>query len=158
MKKTIFIGLFLLNFAQIFAQNKSDSIEIKKALETTFKQNGKNLTPRKLLNITQTNTEAYKEMKIAKNNYNIESVFGSVGGFMVGWVLGGAVVGGEPNWTLAGIGAGLIIVSIPFSTAYSKHAINAVRIYNNGLKLTGMNNMDFKVGLTCNGIGIKMTF
>lgn len=141
-----------------YGQNKSDSIEIKKALGTIFRQNGKNLTPRQLLDITQSNTEAYKEMKIAKSNYDIGLVFGFAGGFLVGWPLGTAIAGGEPNWTLAGIGAGLILVSIPFSTAYTKHAKNAVNLYNNGLKSTGLNNVDFKIGLTYNGIGVKVIF
>lgn len=141
-----------------YGQNKSDSIEIKKTLGTVFRQNGKNLTPRQLLDITQSNTEAYREMKIAKTNYDVGYVFGFAGGFLVGWPLGAAIVGGEPNWTLAAIGAGLIVVSIPFSTAYTKHARNAVNLYNNGLKSTGLNKIDFKIGLTYNGIGVIVTF
>ena len=97
-------------------------------------------------------------MKIAKSNYDIGTVFGFAGGFLVGWPLGTALGGGEPNWTLAGIGAGLIVVSIPFSTSYTKHAKKAVGIYNTGLSQTGLRKIDFNLGLTCNGIGIKMTF
>jgi hypothetical protein len=141
-----------------YGQNKSDSIEIKKTLGTVFRQNGKNLTPSQLLNITQSNTEAYKEMKIAKSNYDVGFVFGFTGGFLVGWTAGTAIAGGKPNWTLAGIGAGLIVVSIPFSTAYTKHAKNAVKLYNNGLKSTGLSNVDLKIGLTSNGIGVKVVF
>jgi hypothetical protein len=158
MKRIIIILIFLMTVFNSYGQNKSDSIEIKKALGTIFRQNGKNLTPRQLLDITQSNTEAYKEMKIAKSNYDVGSVFGFAGGFLVGWPLGTAIAGGEPNWTLAGIGAGLIVVSIPFSTAYTKHAKNAVNLYNNGLKSTGLNNVDFKIGLTYNGIGVKVIF
>ena len=57
-----------------------------------------------------------------------------------------------------GIGTGLIVVSIPFSTSYTKHAKKAVGIYNNGLAQTGLRKIDFNLALTCNGIGIKMTF
>lgn len=141
-----------------YGQHASDTIEIKKSLGTVFRQNGKNLNTRQLLNITQSNTEAYKEMKIAKSNYDIGTAFGFAGGFLVGWPLGTAIAGGEPNWTLAGIGAGLIAVSIPFTAAYTKRAKNAVHLYNNGIKSTGMNNVDLKIGLTYNGIGIKLTF
>jgi hypothetical protein len=158
MKWIIIILIFLMTVFNSYGQNKLDSIEIKKALGTVFRQNGKNLTPRQLLDITQSNTEAYKEMEIAKSNYDVGSVFGFAGGFLVGWTLGTAIAGGEPNWTLAGIGAGLIVVSIPFSTAYTKHAKNAVNLYNNGLKSTGLNNVDFKIGLTYNGIGVKVIF
>jgi hypothetical protein len=97
-------------------------------------------------------------MKIAKSNYDVGFVFGFSGGCLVGWPVGTAVAGGKPNWTLAGIGAGFIVVSIPFSSAYTKHAKNAVKIYNNGLKQTGFNNIDLNIGLTCNGIGVKVIF
>ena len=157
MKRILFIGLLLLTVKTTFGQIKNDSIEIKKSLGTVFRQNGKNLTPRQLLIITESNTEAYKEMKIAKSNFDASFVFGYAGGFLVGWPVGTAVAGGEPNWALAGIGAGLIAVSIPFSVAYTKHAKNAVRIYN-GSRPTAFHNLDFKVGLTSNGIGIKMRF
>jgi hypothetical protein len=158
MKRIILIWIFLMTIFSSYGQSKSDSIEIKKTLGTVFRQNGKNLTPRQLLDITQSNTEAYKEMKIAKSNYDVGSVFGFAGGFLIGWPLGTAIAGGQPNWALAGIGAGLIVVSIPFSTAYTKHAKNAVKLYNNGLKSTGFDNVDLTIGLTCNGIGVKVIF
>jgi len=50
------------------------------------------------------------------------------------------------------------IISIPFSIAYSKHAKNAVKIYNNGLLKTESRKIDFDFGFTCDGIGIRMTF
>jgi hypothetical protein len=158
MKKLFFIGIFLLTVFTVCGQIKSDTIEIKKSFGTVFRQNGKNLTPKQLMAITSSNPEAYKEMKIAKSNYDFGSVIGFAGGFMVGWPVGTALAGGDANWTLAGIGAGLICISIPFSTAYTKHTKNAVEIYNNQLRQTGFNQVDFKVGLTCNGIGIKVNF
>ena len=159
MKKIIIIGLFLLSISQIFAQNQSDSIEIKKTFfGTTFKQNGKNLMPRQLMNITQSNTEAYKEMKVARTNYGVAMVFGCAGGAFIGWPIGGAIAGKKMDWTLFGIGVGLAVVSIPFSIAYTKHTKTAVKIYNNGLKQTGMNSLDFKLGLTPDGVGITMGF
>jgi hypothetical protein len=157
MKRTIITLLLLLSFSQLFAQFKSDTIEIKKPNGAIFRQNGKNLTPWQLLNIMQPNAEAFKEMKIAKSNNDVGSVFGFAGGFMVGYTLGTALGGGKPNWAFAGIGAGLIGIAIPFSSGYSKHARNAVRIYNNG-KLTAMNRVDFKMELTYNGLGVKMNF
>jgi len=159
MKRIILIWIFLITAFGSFGQSKPDSIEIKKTfLGTVFRQNDKNLTPKQLLDITQSNSEAFKEMKIAKSNYDVGYVFGLAGGFLVGWPIGTAIAGGEPNWTLAGIGAGLIVISIPFSTAYNKHAKNAVNFYNNAWKLTGSNNVDFKIGLTYNGIGVRVTF
>ena len=160
MKKNtlILVGILILCVSQIFAQSQTDSIQIKKSLGTIFIQNGKKLTPKQLLEITKVNQEAYKEMKVAKSNHDIGSVFGFAGGFLVGWPLGTAIAGGEPNWALAGIGAGLIVMSIPFSSSYAKHAKNAVGIYNNGLNQTGLRKVNFDLGLTCYGIGVKMRF
>jgi len=52
MKRIIYIGLFLMTtMSSAFAQNKADSIGIKKTRGTVFWQNGKNLSPRQLLDI-----------------------------------------------------------------------------------------------------------
>ena len=158
MKNIFTLGLLLLMTNCLYGQNISDTIETKNALGVIFLQNGKKLTPRSLLEISSSNAESYQEMKIAKSNYDVGTVFGFAGGFMVGWPLGTAIGGGEPNWTLAAVGVGLIVISIPFSTAYSRHARKAVEIYNNGLKQSGLNAVEFRLGLTCNGIGLKINF
>lgn len=158
MKKLFFISVLLLSFTHGFSQNQSDTIEVRNNLGAVFIQNGKQLSPRSLLYVTKINEEAYDEMKIAKRNFDVGSIFGYSGGFLFGWQLGTAVGGGKPNWTLAGIGAGLILVSIPFSNAYSKHAKNAVKIFNRGLKNISSNKIDANIGLTFNGIAIKVTF
>jgi hypothetical protein len=158
MRKTFIWGLLILSAFRLFGQNASDSIEVRHALGIIFLQNGKKLAPRNLLEITKSNMESYSEMKTAKTNYDAGYVFGSVGGFLAGWPLGTAIGGGKPNWALAAVGAGLIIVSIPFSTAYSKHAKNAVGLYNNGLKQTGHTAVKWKMGLTSSGAGIRLIF
>lgn len=123
-----------------------------------FLQNGKVLKPRQLLDLTESNPEAFKEMKVAKSNFDVGYVFSFAGGALVGWTLGTALGGGDPNWAVAGVGAGLIGVSIPFSSAYSKHAKNAIRIYNDGLNHTGMNKVDFKFGIAGNGLALRLAF
>jgi len=141
------------------AQNPADSISVRKTgLGTVFQQNGRNLNGRDLVEITKSNPDAYKEMKIAKGNLDAGNVFGFAGGYMVGWPIGTAIAGGEPNWALAAIGAGLIIISIPLSTGYTKHAKNAVSIYNSGLKQSRIDKVKSYLGFTSNGFGIVMKF
>ncbi|MGV3641105.1 MAG: hypothetical protein ACO1NZ_11335 [Adhaeribacter sp.] len=158
MKNLVAIGIFLLMYLPLFAQNSSDSIVVKKAMGVVFLQNGKTLKPRQLLDITQSNPEAFQEMKKAKSNFDVGYVFSLAGGTLVGWTLGTALGGGEPNWAVAGVGAGLIGVSIPFSAAYSKHAKNAVRTYNGALHHTGMNKVDLRFGLAGSGPGLRLVF
>lgn len=158
MKRTVFIGIFLLSAYSVIGQISRDTIEIKKTLGTVFRQNNKNLTPGRLLDITRSNPEAYKEMKIAKNNYDVGFAIGFAGGALIGWPIGTAIAGGDPEWILAGIGAGLIVISIPFSLAYTKHAKKAVKFYNSALKNVGLHNIDLNFGLTYNGFAVRMTF
>ena len=158
MKRLFWVVILILGISQLQAQNQSDSISVKKAFGTIFKQNGKVLTPGKLMSIVQSNPSAFEEMKVAKSNYGVGSVIGFAGGFMVGYPIGTALAGGKADWALAGIGAGLIVASIPFSSAYVSHAKKAVKMYNAGLKQTGMDHVSYQLGLAANGIGLKIWF
>jgi hypothetical protein len=129
-----------------------------KGFSTFFTRNYQLLTTRDLMEITKPNAAAYKEMRIARSHKNFASLMQFSGGFLVGIPLGSALSGGEPNWPIAAIGAGVIIVSIPFSVAYTKRATKAVRIYNEGLKSTGQNSLDFNIGFTQNGLGLQLRF
>jgi len=153
----ILICLFLILSNSVHAQ-KQEPIKIEKRWGTVFTQNGKILKPRHLLEITSSNPEAYTLIKKAKSNYDAGMVFGAIGGFMVGFPCGTALAGGDPEWALAGIGAGLIAVSIPFTTAYIKHTKNAVSIYNDGLTPVKEDVASINFGLTTNGIGLQLTF
>lgn len=157
MKRLISLAFLLCCLSPLFAQNQHDSIEVKKSFGTVFKQNGRILTVNQLVKLVESNPDARKEMKIAKSNYTVNTIFGSLGGAMVGYPLGTAIAGGDPEWVLAGIGAGLFAVSIPFAIAYVKHAKNAVNIHNRDVKTTGMK-IDYRLGLTSNGIALKLTF
>lgn len=155
---------YLLVIATLFftidslAQNLNDSIEIRKPLGTVYYQHGKRITHRQIVEITKKNEAAYDEMKIARNYYTFGNIFGAAGGFFVGWPLGSALAGGEPDWSLAAIGAGLIMVSIPFSISYSKHTKKAVTIYNKGLSQSTSYNFKLNPNFSANSFGIIMTF
>ena len=97
-------------------------------------------------------------MKIAKSKYDTGTIFGFAGGFLIGWPIGTAVTGGDPEWVLVGVGAGLILVSIPFSISYNKHAKSAVIRYNSIQSPEESNEVDLKFGFTNNGIRIRMIF
>ncbi len=159
MNKQILIMLcaFLLMGTSAIAQSQ-DSISVEKRWGTVFTQNGKVLKPRQLLEITQLNPEAHQLMLQAKKNYDVGVVIGAIGGFMVGYPCGSAIAGGDPEWALAGVGAGLIALSIPFSTAYVKHTKKAVAIYNGSLVTEKKDVAMVNFGMTSNGIGLKVTF
>ena len=142
----------------VFGQTQTDPVEIRKNFGTSFLQNGKRMRPVQLLEIVAVNTEAYEEMKKAKANYNTANLFGLIGGGFIGYPLGTAAVGGEPNMNLALVGLGFVAISIPFSSAYVKRATKAVNMYNNGLNMSGNSGVDMRFGLTGRGIGMIITF
>jgi hypothetical protein len=140
------------------AQTLSDSITIKGHL---FYQGGKKLKMNQLVNTLQSNEEAFQQIKIAQSSYNTAAVFSFAGGFLIGWTIG-SVLGGsgeEPNLVLAGIGGGLMAISLPFQHKFKNEAKQAINIYNNGLQTTSFKDKrELKFLLTGNGVGLAFHF
>ncbi|WP_247235057.1 hypothetical protein [Telluribacter sp. SYSU D00476] len=151
-------SLILFHSGSGFAQIQKDSIEVRKKGGTKFLLNGNPLTPKQLLQLTSNNPAAYQHMKRARSNQGVASVIAYAGGFLVGWQLGSMIGAGTPNWTMAGVGAGLIGVSIPFSSAYTKHAKEAVALYNSNLYAATPPKVDFRMGLSLNQVSLKLSF
>ena len=89
------------------------------------------LSPKQVLNIIKTNPVAYNEFKRAKVNYNVAGVLGFTGGVLIGFPIGTAIAGGDPEWALAAGGAALILASIPFNRAFKGRAFGALELFNN---------------------------
>jgi len=120
-----------------------------------FSQNGKYLKPKEILALMESNPEAFNAFKKAKSNLDMASVLGFAGGFMVGWPLGAAVAGGEPQWGLAAAGGALVVLSIPFSTGFKKHATKAVDIYNGNNPMARA--YPARVTISTFGVGARIT-
>lgn len=89
------------------------------------------LGPKQVLEILKDNPVAFEEFKRAKVNYNVAGVLGFTGALLVGFPIGTAIAGGDPEWGLAAGGVGLLLASIPFNRAYKGRAFGAIEIYNN---------------------------
>lgn len=162
MMKSISIILILLivGFSNVFGQSCAESITMKKTFGGyQFYQGNKRLTLSQLVKVMKPNDQAFKEIKSAQSTNTTATILGFAGGFMVGWPLGTALAGGEPNWVLAGIGAGLIIVSIPITQKFNKQAKTAVDTFNGGLKYGSFwDKTDCRLTVTQNGIGFTLSF
>jgi hypothetical protein len=129
-RSTFFLTLFVIIGQLSFAQE----INIYKTFGGyRFERDSVSISPKMVLEIMEVNPQAYAEFKRAKSNYATAGVLGAVGGFMIGFPIGTAVVGGDPEWGLAAGGLGLILVSIPFTSAFRNHALNALDTYNSSL-------------------------
>jgi hypothetical protein len=155
MRKLLLILLLIGSFLPSMAQSFTEPIEIKGNKQTIFYQYGTKLSPRQIIYIVQENPEATLYMKRAKSNSDAATFFSFTGGMLIGWPVGTMLAGAKPNWTIAGIGMGIFMVSLPFNTAFQKHARNAVETYNEGLEPFVKNPVNYKLSVNGNGIGIK---
>jgi hypothetical protein len=158
MRNILFTFLLTLIVSGLSAQQPG-AIEIRRSFwGTTYRQNDQKLSAAGLMEKLRENPAAFSEMKKARTNQTFSAIFSGVGGFMVGWPLGTAAGGGDANWTLAGIGAGLIVAAIPFEIAFNKRARNAINTYNSGLGKSSWRKPALNLGFTRHGMGMKLSF
>jgi len=162
MKGFVFIFILILSFNQdSFAQTNQEEIQIHKSFGGyKFTQNGRELKSKQLTLIMKTDEAAYQEYTSAGLNNLIAGVLSITGGIMVGWQAGAAIVSGDINWTVVGIGAGLVAVSIPFSIKGKKKLYSAISTYNQNLSQTSSNTFkpQLELGFNNNGIGLILIF
>jgi hypothetical protein len=161
MKKiAITMALLIAGMTSTFAQVDSDSISMKKVFGGyQFYQGEQRLNMRQLVNTMKPDPLAYDQIRSAKSSYNLAMVFSYAGGFMIGWPLGTAIAGGDPEWVLAGIGAGLIAITIPISRSFNKKAQKAVDTFNEGLAaMSFWKRSELSVSTTGNGVGLVLRF
>jgi hypothetical protein len=161
MKNAILFFFVLSLFPLVSeAQASSDSIQLKKVFGGyQFFQNNKRITVSNMVSIMEPNEKAYKQIKEAQSTNVIATIIGGVGGFMLGWQLGTAIAGGDPNWAMAGVGGGLIVVSIPISQKFNRQVKGAVDTYNGGFRGSSMLEYpELNFGTTSTGIGLTFNF
>ncbi|MGE4290056.1 MAG: hypothetical protein AB7E36_15330 [Salinivirgaceae bacterium] len=142
------------------AQNVNEAIVMKRVLGGyQFYQGANRLTMNQLVNAMKPNEQAYLQIKSAKSTYTLAAIVGATGGFLVGWPLGTALGGGEPVWVMAGVGVGLIGVSVPLTRSFNRKAEQAIDTFNNGLQSSSFwDNTELKLAMTGNGIGLVFRF
>ncbi|WP_111310072.1 hypothetical protein [Confluentibacter sediminis] len=105
----------------------SPTNEVKKVFGGyKYSQNGENLRMGELVKIMEPNPQAFELIKKAQSNNTITYILVITSGGLIGWQTGTNSAGGDANWTLAGIGAGLIAIGIPISLSVDKKKKQAV--------------------------------
>lgn len=156
----LLLVLFFVNLSISLGQQTKEPILMEKVFGGyQFTQGGKRLNFSQLSEIMKPNEVAFQEIKAAQSNNTLAAVFGGAGGFLIGYPVGTALGGGEPNWTMAAIGAGLVVIAIPIGQKANKQAKNAVENCNSSLNSSSFKmKTDFKLAFTGNGIGLTLKF
>jgi len=161
MKQITIITFFLaMSFSCAYGQAVTDSITAKKVFGGYEYYRGfRRLNVYQLAKAMKPNELAYEQIKKAQTSYAAALVFSYAGGFMIGYPVGTAIAGGEPNWALAGIGAGLIVVAIPLNRSFDKKARQAIDTFNEGLESDSFwDRSELKLSMTENGLGLILSF
>lgn len=112
----------------------SDSIDvIINFYGTRYYHHDKQLKQWQLRDVLRSNEQAYMHFNASKSPRAWATILSSAGGFLVGWPIGTAIAGGNPNWALAGVGAGLVAVSVPLNMVANRKLKKAVYAYNSAL-------------------------
>jgi hypothetical protein len=156
MKSLLMVVLCMIFFSQLSAQNNGDLILGKGG---KIFQGGTVLKPKEVLRLMEPNPQAYATFERAKANYTASLILGTAGGALVGWPLGTALGGGDPQWGLAAGGAALILIALPLDAAFKKNARIAIDLYNTD---KGKTARQFKpqmhFGMQRTGVGMSLRF
>ena len=150
----LFLGVAVVSKAQ----TPSDSIFIhKNFFRYNFYQTDTKLNFNQLPYIMEADLEAHQLIKKASSNNTISAIISGTGGFLIGWQLASALVGGEPNWIIAGVGGGLIVISIPINSKSYRQSLQAVGMYNTRLVAKSSKPKLF-LCTTNHGAGLRIVF
>ncbi len=156
----IFLALLMiLGAISAHAQTGSDSVYVAKSFwGNRFYHQGERLNINQLAPLLHENSEADILATKAKNKSVLSSILGGAGGFLIGLQLANAIIGGEPNWTVAAVGGGLVVVSIPIFSRSNQLSNQAVDIYNAQLVAKRSAKPQLIFGMSRYGPGVKLHF
>jgi len=143
---------------QASAQNMDEIVVIRKSFGHAYFLSGRQLSKNELLYVLDSHPEAKNELRIGYRNKLPASILSYAGGFLIGYPIGSQIAGGEPNWKMGGVGAGLLALSIPFTVAINKRELQAISLYNAGLHQTLKPRYDLLLGYASNGVSLKVIF
>lgn len=150
--------LFAGMLHQVCAQSLDEIIVQKRGLTFAYYHNGRQLRNNELLYLLDDNPEAKKELKKAHRNMMPARVLSYTGGLILAYPISAHIAGGTPSWTMAGIGAGLLFLSLPFTGAVMKREHQAIYVYNGGLQYAAKPRVNMEFGYEQKGATLKISF
>lgn len=151
----------LLTFSPSHAQRVPPNVKAEKAfIGYRFFSDGQKINRTKAVSLLRSDKEAYAHVQKARANKVFSDIFGISGGFMVGYTLGAALANAEPDGVIAGVGAGLSLLSLPFELRYNKKVAEAVNMHNEATLEAGQTArpMELYFGPTGSGVGFTLAF
>lgn len=143
---------------QTYAQGLDEVVVQKKGLGFAYYHGGREISKNELLYVLKNDPEAQRMIKKSNRNIFPGKVLRYAGAATLGLAVGTYLTGGAPSWTAAGIGAGLVFISLPFTGAVLKHEQEAIYVYNGGVQYASKPKVDMTLGYEQYGATLKINF
>jgi hypothetical protein len=130
VKRIILLLLIISIAACINAQDRTEIKIYKTFGGARFEMDTLVLSPKQVLQVLKIEPLAYEKFKRAKANYDVAGALGFAGGLLVGFPIGTAIAGGNPEWGMAIAGGVLIVGSFSLNSVFRSHAFEAIELYN----------------------------
>lgn len=101
---------------------------------TRIHQGERKMTLAAARDMMQPGTDAFKYLQKARTQSTLAIVSGFIGGALIGFELGKMIGGKDANGAVIGVGAGFILVGIPFDISARKNVKRSVYAYNAALR------------------------
>jgi hypothetical protein len=107
--------------------------------------------------IMKDNADATSRLRTARTRGGIASVLGGVGGFLIGWPIGQALVSrGSADWWLAAAGGGVVLVGGLFQVSSGRQLKEGVDLYNEGIGAGEVASFDVELVVVPGGLGVRL--
>ena len=131
LKKILTTSLILTIHFSAFSQIDTDTISFIKVFGGhQFIYKNQILNPINIKKITEDCPEAKKYGRKANTNFWTYYSLSYIGGAVIGWPIGTAIGGGNPDWNLALAGGGFILISIPFAVKANNYYLLSAKLFN----------------------------
>jgi hypothetical protein len=151
--------LLFIFVSAVSGQSSADSIKIRKTtFGITYTMDNKDLSIRQLIQVSRSNPDAYREMKIARNHFIAAGGLSLTGAVLIIWPVMASTPGQDVKWVPMAVGAGLFVVCLPELITFRKHAEQAVSLYNSGLSKPVTPQVTMTVGFTGSGLSLLLKF
>jgi hypothetical protein len=159
MKRILLLGIILLSLIVVKAQDVNDSLFVQKlGLKASFIQGKEILDSENVLELMESNSLAYKQMKMSRVYQYSAYPMLVVGLGFVAYPIYNKIVNDVADIRLlvGGLAVGML-AGLANTTAKSK-ARYAVSLYNESLNDNTQRRLRLDVGMNTNGLGLRIQF
>ncbi len=153
----------LVFFALFMCQAQGGEIDVKNSFwtGTKFYQGSNKLDKSLVKEMLSENGEALNLFNKGMSQQSTASIIAGIGGALIGWPIGSAIGGGDPQWILAGIGVGVVVIGVPIYSSGGKKVNSAIDLYSGksiGSILPKGTHFSASVIGSSEGLGLQISF